>query len=420
MPHQRDDSDSTSTLPHPEVNPLINPLLAQNMGRWAEVYFTSPPENREQAVLNLLHELEAQSPLQGGAASTERPSHGEPAAPQQALPTARINRESKLVGCLSCGRKNPEGYEFCGMCGALLGEQGTHADSHIGDSSHAQSGLRQMQVESAAVPLKPFVKLPAFASVQSSSVENGQDVDSFVDSYRGSNDFKLFADYKPVSYRFRVYAGAVLAIMIVVLGYMAWRSTQASSQSIPSSPPALREAWSQPPTQTQPAMQTQQPATPAQRAVESEPRSGTAATNTPPSASSTQVEEPAHSTPAGAGPELSQASQPAGGLEQSTSEKNPQARASEASGSEELSIAESYLNGAAGKGRDGGEAVKWLWKSVGKHNAAATLLLSDLYLKGDQVPKNCDQARLLLDAAARKGIAGAGERLRNLQAFGCQ
>jgi hypothetical protein len=43
-----------------------------------------------------------------------------------------------------------------------------------------------------------------------------------------------------------------------------------------------------------------------------------------------------------------------------------------------------------------------------------------LYLRGDGVPKNCDQARLLLDAAARKGGTAAAERLRNLQAFGCE
>jgi TPR repeat protein len=54
------------------------------------------------------------------------------------------------------------------------------------------------------------------------------------------------------------------------------------------------------------------------------------------------------------------------------------------------------------------------------HNGQATLLLADLYLKGDGVSKNCDQARVLLDSAARKGVQGAGDRLRNLRAFGCQ
>ena len=57
---------------------------------------------------------------------------------------------------------------------------------------------------------------------------------------------------------------------------------------------------------------------------------------------------------------------------------------------------------------------------MAKHNGAAALALADLYLKGDGVSKNCDQARVLLDSAARRDLAGAGKRLRNLQAFGCQ
>jgi len=88
-------------------------------------------------------------------------------------------------------------------------------------------------------------------------------------------------------------------------------------------------------------------------------------------------------------------------------------------GSDELAVAQSYLNGRHGAPRDSTEAVRWLWRSVAKQNATATLLLSDFYLRGDGVSKSCDQARLLLDAAARKGKAAAGERIRNLQAFGC-
>jgi TPR repeat protein len=89
-------------------------------------------------------------------------------------------------------------------------------------------------------------------------------------------------------------------------------------------------------------------------------------------------------------------------------------------GEEELSIAERYLSGANGGRRDTAQASQWLWRSVAKHNDTAALLLAELYLQGDGVSKNCDQARMLLDSAARKGISGAGVRLRNLQAFGCQ
>jgi hypothetical protein len=89
-------------------------------------------------------------------------------------------------------------------------------------------------------------------------------------------------------------------------------------------------------------------------------------------------------------------------------------------GAEELAIAEGYLSGTQGKARDSSEAAQWLWKALGKQNAAAALLLSDLYVTGDGVPRKCDQARLLLDAAARKGVPGAGERIRDLPHLGCQ
>jgi TPR repeat protein len=78
------------------------------------------------------------------------------------------------------------------------------------------------------------------------------------------------------------------------------------------------------------------------------------------------------------------------------------------------------LNGTNGQGRNNSEAAKWLWKAIAKHNAEASLLLSDLYLKGEGVSKNCDQARVLLDSAVLRGVKDAGTRLRHLQAFGCQ
>jgi uncharacterized protein len=79
-----------------------------------------------------------------------------------------------------------------------------------------------------------------------------------------------------------------------------------------------------------------------------------------------------------------------------------------------------YLNGSHGTTRDSSAAAKWLWKAEAKKNMAATLLLSDLYRRGDGVPQSCDQARLLLDAVAQKGGIEAEARLRNLQASGCQ
>ena len=104
---------------------------------------------------------------------------------------------------------------------------------------------------------------------------------------------------------------------------------------------------------------------------------------------------------------------------QAADEKNPAATVS-GSGSEELATARRYLDGTDGQQQNPAEAVNWLWKAVAKRNTEATLLLSDLFLKGNGVPKSCDQGRVLLDAAATRGSKDAAERLRHLQAFGCQ
>ena len=88
-----------------------------------------------------------------------------------------------------------------------------------------------------------------------------------------------------------------------------------------------------------------------------------------------------------------------------------------AAGAQELARAKSYLNGDA---PDSKEAVRWLWQAVAKQNAEATLLLSDLYLKGEGVAKNCDQARVLLESAARRGVKEAAQRLQNLPTAGCE
>jgi TPR repeat protein len=86
-------------------------------------------------------------------------------------------------------------------------------------------------------------------------------------------------------------------------------------------------------------------------------------------------------------------------------------------GAEELATAQKYLQAGP---NNAALAIPWLWKAVAKENPNAPLILSDLYLRGDGVPKSCDQARVLLRAAARKGGWTAADRLRKLPDFGCQ
>lgn len=60
-----------------------------------------------------------------------------------------------------------------------------------------------------------------------------------------------------------------------------------------------------------------------------------------------------------------------------------------------------------------------LWSAVQGGNTQAALTLADLYLRGDGVPMNCDQARVLLLMASEKGNAQAIKELRQLDKTGC-
>jgi len=98
---------------------------------------------------------------------------------------------------------------------------------------------------------------------------------------------------------------------------------------------------------------------------------------------------------------ISQASFPAGG------------------GAQELAVALEFLDGKGGRQVNKPEAADWLWKSVAKRNTEAAVLLARLYLRGEGVEKNCDQGRVLLDIAAKKGSAQAASMIENLRGFGC-
>jgi hypothetical protein len=60
-----------------------------------------------------------------------------------------------------------------------------------------------------------------------------------------------------------------------------------------------------------------------------------------------------------------------------------------------------------------------LWSAFQGGNVQAAVTLADLYLRGDGVPVNCDQARVLLLAASKKGNAQAIKKLRELDGTGC-
>jgi hypothetical protein len=461
-----DDSDSSGILPREELNPLLNPLLAQNMGRWAEVYFKAAPEDREHAVEGLLQELQAGSPPESSPASP--PSHS-----SSSFQTAEQDRlelyEEDSAGvsrCPQCGHENPHDYNFCGACRAPLAAGGAYAretraqeqreasflldpivdPEFESDRDAKQSSLpghlwqkdldpQQIQEQRSRRRKWNFVEPGRVASSVNHDDEHGEapaGTGHYFDVHgnrNSSGDADLFQLPSLVEPRrsYRLYIGAAMVLLIAFLVYRAWRAEQPalltthtapqvpamasdnsnssaaagkadlpqSNQAQPSAP--LPDASVQPNTVPQPKV--------APSNTGSAPRSNaisSAATSSP--ASNTAVREAAEKAPA-----LARTTQP-----------STQGEADAVGGWSELATAKNYLNGTGGKEQNSAQAAAWLWKAVSKQNTEASTLLGELYVKGEGVSKSCDQGRVLLDAAARKGRKDAAERLSHLSAFGCQ
>jgi hypothetical protein len=398
----KDQSARAHILPRPELNPLVNPLLGDNMGRWAEVYFTSAPEKREEAVLELIRELEAGGSPEGGEKSQPPATLAHGPLPDPDFPTPgfaaadyKAGDQPGLAHCYACGHDNPATHQFCGMCGARQAERG--AENPVFEARQYSSPGRGQAVaqrmERDQTPMLHYDQpLPASDELSQLRRISGRNPEGVADFH-----FSL----EPSSSRpYRVYFGAALVVGLVVGVYMwghGWQVSKGGQQV--SLPAAATEPAPAPAPATAPAT-TATAVRPAATNPPAEPRAAhpvaTAASN------NTHTERRAEQA----------AEQPS-----ATTTPDDTPPVSSGNGREELAMAERELSEATGAHH--AEAAQWLWKSIAKHNSEATLLLADLYLKGDGVPKNCDQARVLLDTAARKGIAGAAERLRNLQAFGC-
>jgi hypothetical protein len=372
-----------SDLPAAELNPLMNPLLAKNMGRWAEVYFNAVPEKREEAVQQLVRELEAEESGANSDATRESDrnrlgrenSFLDAAAQQPHIQPERHVESGALLVCPACGHENAIGQKFCGMCGAPL--QTERLDDYASQPRHEDS----------------------FRAAYSNIYGRREHTD---DDPNLDHMFELQPSY---SNSYRIFIAGAVAIIAVVLVFVAWRSGEVASAIM-----RLRGEAPAPAQQQLPADQSQNP-TPPQSATTQE--SGAAS-----SAEPAQPEPRASSQPPQQGhPE--EASVPKSPANESAAADRqlatPQTVAAPDNGAQELATAHQFLNTG-----NRAEAAQWLWRSVAKRNLDATVELSDLYMKGEGVAKSCDQARILLDAAALRGSKEAGIRLRNPQAFGCQ
>ncbi len=375
-----DEPGKSATLPPSELNPLLNPILNKNLGRWAEVYFTNPPEKREQAVLHLLRELEST-----GSKDAPLPSSQARSSVRRA---AMTTTQAHAVICGECGFENEAPQRFCGDCGAQLTPLVGLTITENARPAEREPHARDRATIDRAPQFGSILNLGDSAVPESRQQEaSGKRLEPEEDALARSLEKEEAS--APLRLSYRILIGAALVVTIVCLAYMAWRG----GQTAPG-----RSAF---PEQAPPAVTNQ--AGPASRVSQ---------TLTPPQPA------PAAAAATGSNAKLALTAQPPA-PEDKRSGTSKDSVIFPADGNQELAQALNLLNGV-GTERDSAQAAVWLWKAVEKKNTHATVLLGGLYLRGDGVQKNCDQGRVLLDAAADKGSKDAADLLQNLQAFGCQ
>ncbi len=74
--------------------------------------------------------------------------------------------------------------------------------------------------------------------------------------------------------------------------------------------------------------------------------------------------------------------------------------------------------GKANNASDSSAAAAWLWKATAKGNPDAPVRLADMYVKGDGVPRSCEQALVLLKTAATKENVRARSHLASMYSSG--
>jgi hypothetical protein len=374
--------NSDRKLPNPELNPLLNQTLGRNLGRWAEVYVTNPPEKREEAVGELLRELHAQNVSNTSTGSDEQRIPIEP-APNGRTPTTPPGTEA--VACSKCHHRNLPDQLFCGMCG---------------------SGLKDPVAPSVAPESFVLPSSPLLAGEGSASKASSDDrVDMEWLREKSLRGFE--AEEEQRRRPLRVLLAFVVAMLFFGFFYMEWQSR---SNSPAYRGPSVNVRRSTAP-QAQPPTSSPQAASPATLAGNASAKASLAPERA--------VQSSTAPTPENSSPVQAPSSSPTRPPRDVSAGSNGIPDTASDNGAGDVAQAENYLQGKATR-RSSAEAAKYLWRAVGKKNSTALVLLADLYERGDGVAKSCDQAKLLLIAAAKKGSAAAGQKLRNLQSSGCR
>jgi PilZ domain len=128
----------------------------------------------------------------------------------------------------------------------------------------------------------------------------------------------------------------------------------------------------------------------------------------------------AHSgTAAGVSPLIDTHPRPGSRSQSASAQGSRSATTSADDGAADLNQALKYLQGP--NSQDSAVAEQFLWSAISAGNTQADLVLGELYMRGQgAVHRNCRQAAILLHAALVADVPGAGEKIGELQTYGCR
>jgi hypothetical protein len=242
----------------------------------------------------------------------------------------------------------------------------------------------------------------------------------------------------------RAAAGSIIAIALaIILGALAYNFRQdiggifiqlgqsISGENRPPAPAPYHVQENKPDTtpSAEPNQTTSQPA--ASQSAASQPQSapaelGNAGKSSAGSTNTNAVTSTGAATPGASGTKSGAALPPVVKVPENSPpdvSADPAAKtgvtADSGIGQEEFAAAQDVLRGG-NRQRDLTRAVALLWSSVKKGYVPAEVTLADLYRRGDGVEKNCDQARVLLVAASKKGSFEARQILEQITEQGCE
>ena len=422
---------SFSALPDQRLSPVLNPLLASHMGRWAEIYYTTPVAQRDEAVEQLLRQLEAESgstaDASKGSAKNDDDASVEAFVP---LPDTDGPQPAGLTNVESSGADSVRNRE----------EAKPLPHANVAFSEHAVwAATSKEQVDSAEPFFQPNPAPEEQPSADLSQVNASE------------------AEITPISLAEQALLPSLMeapaeqanepSLHEQPLAELVWEPVQSSELPAPWAAHQQDDSQDVRQIHNPPPAQPLESSTPVWSTVEAHGRDwgrrnfaiaaafiailagafwtwnrGSAL------APATAIAQPANEhTEAGASSPVKPSGVNAQVPESDALKRNNSAKAQVADTYEfgvenvdpDLNTGLRYLRGETAD-HNSAEAAHYLWKAVGKQNGRALVELAGLYAKGDGVTKDCDQAKVLMEAAARHKIKELGTALETLHESGCE